>query len=101
VILKESRGSLSLHTSVLNFLKSSSGTPASPSVLLETRDDDNDDDEADNPPTVQVLDQNRLFETPPLSFKHSAYGRICLNLHHLHQHHWSWNHLTYLQGMTA
>jgi hypothetical protein len=62
VILKESRGSLSLHTSVLDFLKSSSGTPASPSVLLQTGDDD-DDDKTDDPPTVQVLDQNRLFET--------------------------------------
>jgi len=51
VILKESRGSLSRHTSVLDFLKSSSGTPASPSVLLETGDDDDDDDEADAPPS--------------------------------------------------
>jgi len=50
VILKERRGSLSLHTSVLDFLKSSSGTPASPSVLLETGDDDDDDDKADDPP---------------------------------------------------
>jgi len=63
VIPKESRGSLSVHTSVLNFLKSSSGTPASPSVLLETGDDDDDDD--DDPSIVQVLDQNRLFETTP------------------------------------
>jgi hypothetical protein len=64
VILKDSRGSLYLHTSVLDFLKSSSGTPALPSLLLETGDDDEDDEEADDPPPkVQVLDQNRLFVT--------------------------------------
>ena len=46
VILTEMR-SLSPQISVLDFFKSSSGTPASPSVLLDIGDD------SDDPPTVQ------------------------------------------------
>ena len=52
-ILKDKKTSLSGQSSALNFVKSSSGTRASPSALLDTGDDDLDD-----PSTV-------LEEVPP------------------------------------
>ena len=47
-ILKEKKRSLSCHSSMLGFFKPSSGTHASPPVLLDIEDDDPDDK-----PTVQ------------------------------------------------
>jgi hypothetical protein len=54
VILKDSRESLSLHTSVFDFLKPSSGTPALPSALLENGDGDGDDDDEQITPPLHL-----------------------------------------------
>ena len=71
--------SLSFQTSVLDFLKSSSGTRASPLALLDTGYDDPDD-----PPTVQ---RRNAFSLNCHLFVISYF----LSIFHLYKYLFSWS----------